>query len=180
MIRMGTTIAEVVRMRWRIGAALLAFIGSGCAMPNPDQGDAGIGVVVTAQIEIPAGRAHASFQRGRLVRGTSQLDPYCELETRDVAEVPQRLESGEFRVGRISQRLLLDPITRIPAVTLVTSCSDPLFQESILRLRSQMPSRVLYLRCITPYYNCSFGPPMSPEQVQQVVGRYLAVSVSSG
>jgi hypothetical protein len=176
MTRMRTTIAEVAR--WRTGAALAALICSGCVMPFPDQNDAGIRLVVAAPIEIPAGSAHASFQRGRRVRGTSKLDPYCELEMRDVGEVPQRLESGEFRVGRMSRRLLLDPITRIPAVTVVTSCSDPLFQESIWRLRSQPPSRVLYLRCITPYYNCSFGPPMSPDQVQQVVGRYLAISVA--
>jgi len=81
-------------------------------------------------------------------------------------------------VARITRRLLLDPTTRIPAVFVASSCSEPLFQESVWWLASPEPSDVLFLRCIAPYYNCAFGPPLSPDQVQQQVGRYLAIQRS--
>ncbi|WP_200285572.1 hypothetical protein [Rhabdochromatium marinum] len=155
-------------------AVLVLGVG-GCAV-NPPAGDTGLRVRVTAPVKIPAERAHATFQRGRLANVSSKLEPYCELEVRRVSPAQgARIESGEFVVSRINSRLLVDPTTRIAAITLVSSCSDPLFQESIWWLRSDTPSDVIYLRCIAPYYNCAFGPPLQPPQVQQQVGRYLAV-----
>jgi hypothetical protein len=78
-------------------------------------------------------------------------------------------------VSRITSRLLLDPTTRIPVLFAGTSCMDPLFQEGVWWLISAEPSDVMYLRCIAPYYNCAFGPPLGPVQVQQQVGRFLTV-----
>jgi hypothetical protein len=158
-------------------AALIWGLG-GCAFIGPPR-DTGLSLTVTSPIPIPAGRAHAILQHGRLASASNKLDAYCELEVRTVAPAGgARVEAGDFTVSRISRRLLLDPTTRIPAVTVVTSCSDPLFQESIWWLASAARSDVMYLRCIAPYYNCAFGPPLSPDQVQQQVGRYLAVEVA--
>ncbi len=148
---------------------------SGCGLLAKDDGDTGLRLSIMAPVPIPRASAHASFQGGRVVRATNKFEPYCELETRVVAEVPQRVESGNFRVSRISNRLLIDPITRIPALLGGFSCSDGLFWESIWWLQAESPSTVLYLRCIAPYYNCRMGPPLSPDQVQQVTGHYLSV-----
>jgi len=158
-------------------AALVCGAG-GCVFSGLPQ-DTGLSLTVTSPIRIPAGRAHAILQQGRLASASNKLEAYCELEVRTVAPAGgSRVETGDFTVSRISRRLLLDPTTRIPAVTVVTSCSDPLFQESIWWLTSTAPSDVMYLRCIAPYYNCAFGPALSPDQVQQQVGRYLAVKVA--
>ncbi|WP_143741905.1 hypothetical protein [Thiorhodovibrio frisius] len=162
-----------------VWVAVLLLGAGGCAVTIPS-GDTGLRVSVTAPIRIPAGRAHAIFQRGRLASASSKLNPYCELEVRTVSPAEgARIDSGEFVVSRINSRILVDPTTRISAVMMMSSCSDPLFQESIWWLRSTAPSDVIYLRCIAPYYNCAFGPPLQPPQVQQQVGRYLAVRLAT-
>ncbi len=158
-------------------AVLVCGIG-GCAFTAATE-DTGLSLTVTKPIRIPAGRAHAILQQGRLRSASNKLDAYCELEVRTLApEGGSRISAGDFSVRRISRRLLLDPTTRIPAISVATSCSDPLFQESIWWLASTAPSDVMYLRCIAPYYNCAFGPPLSPDQVQQQVGGYFAVRVA--
>ncbi|MBK5970571.1 hypothetical protein CCR91_17865 [Thiorhodovibrio winogradskyi] len=169
------------------GALLMAvlLLGAGGCAPTIPSGDTGLRVSVTAPIRIPAGRAHATFQRGRLASASSKLNPYCELEVRTVAPAEgTRIASGDFVVSRINSRILVDPTTRISAVMMMSSCSDPLFQESVWWLKSSapsdVPSDVMYLRCIAPYYNCAFGPPLLPAQVQQQVGRYLEVKWATG
>jgi len=162
----------------RLVLALVVVSASGCAW-NAQPVFTGLSLAVTRPIVIPPGRAHAILQGGRLTHTSNKFEPYCELEVRTVSgATPQRLTTGEFQVSRTTQRLLLDPTTRIPAVVVASSCSDPLFQESVWWLASTEPSDVLFLRCIAPYYNCAFGPPLSPDQVQQQVGRYLAIRVA--
>jgi hypothetical protein len=147
----------------------------GCALdtrPHPT----GLSLTVTAPIPIPPGRAHATFQDGQVVSASNKLEPYCELEVRNVSGTePQWITAGELAVTGISHRVLLDPTTQVPALSILSSCSEPLFQELIWQLRSAEASDVLFLRCIAPYYNCAFGPPLPPNQVQRQVGRYLAV-----
>jgi hypothetical protein len=156
----------------------LVVVAGGCAW-EARPAFTGLSLTITRPIVIPSGRAHAILQAGRLAPASNKFEPYCELEVRTVSgATPQRLTSGEFRVGRTTQRLLLDPTTRIPAVFVASSCADPLFQESVWWLASAEPSDVLFLRCIAPYYNCAFGPPLSPDQVQQQVAPYLAVRVA--
>lgn len=160
-----------------LATLMVIAIASGCAFDQGPQ-DTGLSLRVTTPIRIPPGRAHAIFQQGRLASASNKLNPYCELEVRTLApEQGAWIASGEFSVVRISARLLLDPTTRIPAIMVVSSCSDPLFQESIWHLASAEPSDVMYLRCIAPYYNCAFGPPLMPAQVQEQVGRYLAIEL---
>lgn len=156
-------------------ALALAAAMVGCALDSRAP-RSNLVLEVAEPIIIPAGRAHATFQHGRAVGASNQFKPYCELEVRAVSGAePQRITSGDFQVSRISRRLLLDPTTRISAMSFVTSCSEPVFQELIWHLEPTAPSGVLFLRCIAPYYDCAFGPPLSPEQVQQQVGQYLIV-----
>jgi len=157
-------------------AVALAAGPVGCALEQrPDA--TGLSLRITAPILVPPGRAHATFQDGRLVSASSELEPYCELEVRDVSGTSaQRLTGGTLEVTGIGSRVLRDPTTYIPAMPMMTSCSDPLFQELVWQLRSDEASEVMFLRCIAPYYNCAFGPPLSPHQVQRQLGRYLAVS----
>ncbi len=157
---------------------MLALAASGCAIqppaPTPE-----LSLTVTAPILIPSGRAHAVLQNGRLVGAGSRLAPYCEFEVRRVSGAePQPITHGDFRVSRIRHSVLLDPTTRIPAFLFGSSCADPLYQESVWTLHSEAPSEVLFLRCLAPYFNCAFGPPLTPQQVQQQVGRYLQVQVA--
>ena len=151
---------------------------AGCSF-NVQPAFTGLLLAVTKPIVIPVGRAHAILQGGRLASASNKLEPYCELEVRTVSEgKPQRITTGNFQVSRVSNRLLLDPTTRIPAIFRTTSCSDPLFQEGVWWLESAEPSDVMFLRCIAPYYNCAFGPPLPPKQVQQQVGPYLTIRVA--
>ncbi len=157
---------------------LLALAASGCAF-QPAAPTPGLSLTVTAPIPIPPGQARAVLQNGRLVGVGNRLAPYCELEVRQVSGAePQRVTQGDFQVSRIRYRLLLDPTTRLPAFIFGSGCADPLYQESIWTLRSEAPTEVLFLRCLVPYFNCALGPPLTPEQVQWQVGRYLQLHVA--
>ena len=165
------------RLPGRCGPVLLAVAlaggTAGCVTRSPPLG---LSVTLTAPIAIPPHQAHAVLQDGRLANASNRLDPWCELEVRTLSGAEPRLVThGQFRVSRVSSRLLLDPTTRIPVIFAATSCSDPLFQEALWWLTATAPSDVMYLRCIAPYYHCAFGPPLSPVQVQQQVGPYLTI-----
>jgi hypothetical protein len=151
---------------------LLTLGVAGCAVaPDP-----GLGLSLDlGPVEIPAGSAHALFQGGRQVGGASNLEPYCELEIATVSEQPQAVAPTQLRVRRVSLALLKDPITRIPALLAGISCSDPVFRETYWWLTADRPSPVLWLRCIAPYYNCRIGGPLSPAQIQYVVGPTIQI-----
>ena len=163
-----------------LGLGVLLAVGvAGCASQPPALTPR-LSVSVTAPILIPSGQAHAVLQDGRLVGAADQGEPYCEFEVRRVSgETPQSISQGEFQVDRIRHSVLLDPTTRQPAFLVGSSCNDPLYQESVWRLHADVPSEVLFLRCLAPYHHCAFGPPLSPGQVQQQVGRYLQVQVAA-
>ncbi|WP_295442698.1 hypothetical protein [uncultured Thiodictyon sp.] len=163
----------------RCGPALLALAlaggTAGCAL-GARSPLIGLAVSVTAPIAIPPQQAHAVLQDGRLANASNRLNSWCELEVRTLSGAePQSIARGHFHVSRVSSRLLLDPTTRIPVSYGASSCSDPLFQEEVWWLSATEPSDVMYLRCIAPYYNCAFGLPLSPVQVQQQVGPYLTI-----
>jgi hypothetical protein len=152
----------------------LAVCPTACVFTRPES--TGLSVTITAPIAIPSGQAHTVLQGGQLAYASNRLAPWCELEVRTLAGAePTIIKGGDFKVSRITSRLLLDPTTRIPALFAGTSCMGPLFQEGVWWLASNEPSDVMYLRCIAPYYECTFGPPLGPAQVQQQVGRYLTV-----
>ncbi len=157
--------------------AALALLGlSGCAAPGwPDYG---MELELNA-VEIPAGSAHTVFQGGRQVGGASNLEPYCELEIETVSDQPQRVSPVRLQVTGVRQALLKDPITRIPALIAGFSCSDPVFRETVLQLAPDRPSPVLWLRCIAPYFNCRIGGPLTPEQIQVVVGPVIRMTLAS-
>ena len=156
-------------------AVALAGVAAGCSLDTRSP-PIGVSVTLTAPIAIPPEQAHAVLQDGRLANASNRLNSWCELEVRTLSGAePRMITRGHFRVSRVSSRLLLDPTTRIPVIFGATSCSDPLFQEEVWWLSSTEPSDVMYLRCIAPYYNCAFGPPLSPVQVQQQVGPYLTI-----
>jgi hypothetical protein len=167
-------------------AALGALVGvcvAGCALSTAGDADTGLRVSVPRPLPLPAGSAHTIFQGGRIVRAASLFEPFCELEVNTVAPERRSLPPGSYRVTAIGQRLLRDPITRIPAVPQGLDCSDGLFQESQWRLTPAAADAgptadARHLRCIAPYFDCRLGPPLSVDQVQLVVGRHLRIEVA--
>ena len=158
---------------WMLTGVVLA---AGC-MPPPRQ-STGLVLRIEPGLSIPPGLAHAAFQHGRQVRATNKYDPYCELETRALAgDSPEPVAPGRYPVTGVSRRLLLDPITRIPALLTGIDCSDPVYQESTWWLGGEGAGDLLYLRCLAPYFDCRIGPPLAPDQVQEVLGRRIAVEV---
>ena len=174
--RTETTAGE--RLVCALSALLLASL-AGCALAPAGSGDTGLRLRVEQPVPFPAGSAHATFQRGRVVRQASLFEPYCQLEVNTVAQRRRTLGPGRYRVTRITSRVLRDPVTRIPLLRPALDCHDGIFQESIWRLAPDDDpgayGEIRHLRCIAPYYNCTFGPPLALDQVQQVVGPYLAV-----
>ncbi len=149
----------------------------GCAAP-PATTDTGLRLAVARPVPLPAGSAHTIFQHGRVVGDANQFEPFCELEVNTVLMERRVLPTGRYRVTRLVHRLLKDPTTRIPAVLLGLDCFDGVFQESIWRLApadAKADPDARHLRCIAPYYNCRFGPPLAADQVQLVVGPYLTI-----
>jgi hypothetical protein len=138
-----------------------------------------IRVELTEPLTIPAGRAHATFQAGRQVGGVNRYSPWCELEIQTVSEQPQRVEPTGIPVGRVGQAFIKDYNTRMPALIGGLSCNDLVFRETTWWMGPESGSRVLYLRCFAPYTNCIFGPPLSPEQIQDVVGPGIDIRVAS-
>jgi hypothetical protein len=148
--------------------ALLAV--TACALPRSPE----LGLALSlGAVEIPAGSAHRVFQAGRPVGAASTLDPFCELEIATVSEQPQQVAPVRARVTRVSQALLKDPITRIPALIGGIDCSEPVFRETIWWLAADRSSPILWLRCLAPYFDCRIGGPLSPAQVQAVMGPAL-------
>lgn len=157
--------------------SVLVMIGvAGCAAPGP--GDRGLELSL-GEVEIPAGSAHRVFQGGRPVGGAGILAPYCELEIQTVSQQPQHVAPIRARVARVSQRLLKDPTTRIPALLAGIDCSEPVFRETTWWLDADGPSPVLWLRCLAPYFYCRIGGPLSAEQIQSVVGPTISIGPAS-
>ena len=159
----------------RLAALVLLGLG-GCAAPEGL--DYGMELELNA-VEIPAGSAHTVFQGGRQVGGATNLEPYCELEIETVSDQPQRVSPVRLQVTGVRQALLKDPITRIPALIAGFNCADPVFREAGLHLAPDRPSPVLWLRCIAPYFNCRIGRPLTPEQIQAVVGPTMRITLAA-
>lgn len=130
-------------------------------------------------VEISPGKAHTKFQHGRQVSGVNRYAPWCELVINTVAETAQQVEPSNLSVIRISQAFIKDYDTRFPALLGGLSCDDLVFQETTWWVGSESKSPVLYLRCFAPYTNCRFGPPLSPGQIQGVVGPAVEVRVGA-
>ena len=152
----------------------LVLLGLGACVA-PGQTRYGVELELDA-VEIPAGSAHTVFQGGRQVGGASILEPYCELEIATVSELAQQVAPARLKVTRVSQALLKDPTTRIPALIAGWSCSDPVFRETVWWLAAERPSPVLWLRCLAPYFNCRMGGPLSPSDIQAVVGPAIRIA----
>jgi hypothetical protein len=155
--------------------ALAAAVLGGCA------GGAGHGSAVPIELEIPAdltvpaGRAHADFQRGRQVTAVNRYEPWCELEIETVSGEPQRVAPGRFPVGRVQQSFIRDYDTRFPALIAGFDCFDPVYKETFWWLAPAQASPVLYLRCLAPYVHCRIGPHLSARQIQNVLGTGVRV-----
>lgn len=155
-------------------ALALGLMAGGCAVRNgPSQ--APVWVDLAAPVSIPAGSAHARFQGGRQVAGASRLAVYCELEIETVSDQAQWAQAGRYPVLRQRFTLLKDPTTRIPALFTEFSCSDPLFQESFWRLGRASGGNLYALRCIRPFYNCAFAPPLRLGEVGTVTGDAIRI-----
>jgi hypothetical protein len=131
---------------------------------------------ITRPLTIPAGRAHATFQGGRQVGGVNRYSPWCELEIDTVSAQPQQVDLAKIEVARVGQAFIKDYNTRMPALIGGLSCSDVVFQETTWWAAPES-FPVLYLRCYAPYTNCIFGPPLSPVQIQAVVGLRLDIQI---
>lgn len=89
-----------------LAAALLA----GCASTASDDPDsryyqipAGTQVIVRQAIDIAAGSAHATLQRGQRIapEALRRYEPFCEIEVNDVRDAAQQVRPGRFAVTRI-------------------------------------------------------------------------------
>ena len=136
-------------------------------------------VGIERPLTIPAGFAHTKFQGGRQVSGVDRYYPWCELEIKTVSEEPQGIEPARLVVDRVSQALIKDYNTRAAALLGGLSCDDLVFEETTWWLESGTGSPAVYLRCLAPYTNCVFGPPLAPEQMQGVVGDAISIQVNA-
>jgi len=163
-----------------LALACTLFFVVGCAGLQRNEVRTPLFLVLEEPLMIPPHRAHVKFQRGRKVQGVNRYDPWCELETNAVSEKPQRIAPGRFRVGRIGQAFIRDYNTRMPVGIGGFGCDDLLFQETTLWMERGTSPQVRYLRCFAPYAHCRFGPPLSPQQMQWVLGSGLLLTIEEG
>lgn len=149
---------------------------AGCVGPGRAPLPPALEVVLEAPVTIPAGRAHAKFQDGRQVGGVDRYAPWCELEIQTVAQAPQPIGPARLPVTGVREAFIRDYNTRAPVLLGGLSCSDQVFQETIWRLEPAPGAPVTWLRCLAPYTQCRFGPPLSPGQIQAVVGPTLRIA----
>ena len=102
------------------------------------------------------------------------------ISTPTVSDRPDWAQSGRYPVLGQRHTLLKDPTTRIPALFTELSCSEPLFQESLWRLGTASGGNLYALRCIRPYYNCTFGPPVRLGEVGTVTGDAIRIKGPDG
>lgn len=170
------------RLHWGrvLAIACTALLVVGCHGLHPNQVRTPLFLVLAEPLTMPPHQAHVKFQRGRKVASVNRYDPWCELETNAVSEQPRRIEPGYFRVGRVGQAFIRDYNTRMPVGIGGFGCDDLLFQETTLWMERRPSSRIRYLRCFAPYAHCRFGPPLSPQQMQWVVGSGLLLTTEAG
>lgn len=165
---------------WYAAGVLLALSLAGCVVaPGRPVASGLLEVAVTRPLTIPPGYAHIKFQRGRQVRAVNRYEPWCELETSEVSDGTRRLEPERLSVSRYSLSFLKDDITRMPVLIGGWSCDDLVFQETKWWFVPVARSSAMYLRCLAPYTNCVLGPPLSPDQIQGVVGNALSIGVDA-
>ncbi len=156
-----------------LGLTWILMIAGGCAVGD-GQSTSGAVISIDRPVRIPPNSAHASFQGGRQVAGTSKLDPYCEMEIKTVSTEPQRVQPGRYRVSGERYTLLNDPTTRLPALIFGFSCSDAVYQESLWLLHGQS-GNLHSLRCIRPLFHCIMAPPLTLGEAEGVTGSAFAL-----
>jgi hypothetical protein len=162
------------------GLAALTLCLGGCAMaPGYPLAPGLLEVVIERPLTVPPGRAHIKLQHGRQVRAVNRYEPWCELETSSVSAGAQRFDPAHLPVARFSHAFIKDYDTRMPALLGGLSCDDLVFQETVWWFDPAAPSPAIYLRCLAPYTHCVFGPPLSPDQAQAVVGNALAIRLGA-
>jgi len=141
---------------WRLFPVLLVL--SSCALPQPRAAaaplyatPAGSVLVLTQDLEIPAGSARVYLQGGG-VRAFSEIDPWyphCWLLSRLVNEVPQVVRADRFRIVRVGHGT--EQSARRATGLVRVSGSDggpPAYNfATLLELESPRQAQVMRLEC---------------------------------
>ncbi|MEJ2575792.1 MAG: hypothetical protein P8106_03650 [Gammaproteobacteria bacterium] len=154
---------------------LAAGLLTGCAGLRGGYVPVGIGEVVVLKPQtVPAGRARTFYQAGGSVARVDVYEPYCELEINTVADHPQTIAPGRFRVVRGGTALLSDPDARLPIFGpfVDVGCGDEIYYEVDYRLSSAAQPGVRQLRCRQAFPACGPGAFRYPskEVVQDTLG----------
>lgn len=121
-------------------------------------------LVLNRALEVPAGRATARIQNGRVLAfGQVQEHlPHCILEIDTVRETPQRVEPDSFaiiKVGRSESTLAAKPSFFIRAAFADTDRPGQLFYKTVFTLKSERQPGVKWLTCQSDQYAAGIGIP---------------------
>jgi len=138
-------------------------------------------LVLTRTLSIPPGTAHVTFQDGATVVSADRYRPYCEFEINTVAEQPQAVPAGLFRVGRTAYRTLQDELAGIPALPgFNLNCGDDVYYETRWQLRAEHYREARVLICREVFDACRPGRYPGPVEIQQALGSWFELQPLAG
>lgn len=150
-------------MRDSRGLAIVAVVLAACQSPaayGPDSPwyryPPGVAVVVEKPFDIPAGDATVRLQSGQIVARNSvqEQEPFCVLESLEVAAAPQRVEPDRFEVVRVVRSIssIADGMGWVsPAVRVRFGGDDGpsfLYFQTRFDLRSPRQPEIVRLTCM--------------------------------
>ncbi|HEB95000.1 MAG TPA: hypothetical protein ENI96_01050 [Sedimenticola thiotaurini] len=183
--------------RWIVLPVMLL---AGCSAPllqetAPPQFNAGSWLVLQQPVEVPADRSRVFFQGGRVLPDArfDQYRPSCDLEIRDLASEPRRIEPDRFVITRIEYgeeavALLRElAATRLAGVgigiggggvgvgvgTFWWGRGQSIFRYVRLWLRSERQPGVMRLTCRGAWEDYFRASPPNAVEIRIALGDYL-------
>lgn len=152
--------------------------GVGVAASVPvGQGDSGLAdvreLLLTRDLEIPAGWARAFFQDGRQTSGKDRYRPHCEFEVSNVSDGTETVRADRFVITGITQRMMMDEDSGVPVFMPNMFGSQDIFYETRMKLASRHQPGVRELICRDWSQDFGRGWYLSLGQMQAVLGDHF-------
>lgn len=134
-------------------------------------------LVLIQAIEIPAGRATARIQNGRVVPygHVQEAYPHCIFEISTVRETPQRVEADVFAIVRVQRDV--STLAAGPAFIRAAFADDDIgptqmFYKTIFWLRSERQPGVRWLTCQSDQFAAGISMPnhLTVPEIRQALG----------
>ena len=140
-------------------------------------------LVLHRNVTIPPGQTRAYFQRGKQVSSTDEYVPQCQLEVRDLRQVPQTVHPGRFVVTRLQSDVRSVAYSGGFRFVRVRGGSDDSGGPSMhmlawkLYLHSNAQPNVMWLLCGGAFDDPFWAKPPGVDDIRQALGKIASIEI---